>query len=157
MKINPEQINQIRNQEQAQQSKNKKDQKDFGRLLRQEADKQNKANTSPAAKSGAQENISSSAYLQVSLLNNNPSPGAVMDNLDNILAKWEMYAEQLGSPQSSLKEAYAGLEEISQAVEDMKAKVDPDKHGPEVREMLNELDVMTTTEKMKFNRGDYLS
>jgi ribosome-binding ATPase YchF (GTP1/OBG family) len=80
-----------------------------------------------------------------------------MDNLDNILSKWEKYADQLNSPQSSLKDAYAGLEEISRAVEDMKEKVDPDKHGAQIRNVLNELDVMTTTEMIKFNRGDYLS
>jgi DNA repair ATPase RecN len=156
MKINPEQINQLRNQEQNQQ-RTQKNQEDFARLLDQEAEKANKADPVAAGKSGNRENISSSTYLQVSLLNNNPSESTAMDNLDNILSKWERYADQLNSPQSSLKDAYAGLEEISRAVEDMKEKVDPDKHGAQIRNVLNELDVMTTTEMIKFNRGDYLS
>jgi DNA repair ATPase RecN len=156
MKINPEQINQLRNQEQSQQ-RTQKNQEDFARLLNQEAEKANKADPAATGKSGNRENISSSTYLQVSLLNNNPSESTAMDNLDNILSKWERYADQLNSPQSSLKDAYAGLEEISRAVEDMKEKVDPDKHGAQIRNVLNELDVMTTTEMIKFNRGDYLS
>jgi|GEM_PF-1051871 DNA repair ATPase RecN len=156
MKITPEQINQLRNQEQNQQ-RTQKSQEDFARLLNQEAEKANKTDSAQAGKSGNRENISSSTYLQVSLLNNNPSQSAAMDNLDDILSKWEKYADQLNSPKSSLKEAYSGLEEISRAVEDMKGKVDPDKHGSEIQNILNELDVMATTEMMKFNRGDYLS
>lgn len=155
MKITPEQLNQIRNQEQNQQTRTKKNQENFARLLDQEMGKSQESGKTPTKNTA--ENISTSAFLQVSLLNNNPSQSTVMENLDNILSKWEKYANQLKSPQASPKEMYAGLEEVSKSIKATKDSFDMQKQTSEIRDLLNELDVMAATEQIKFNRGDYLS
>ncbi len=154
MKINPEQIYQIRKQEQGQQVKPQKSHKEFGRMLDEEMNTSEKSTSGAGNKSA--ENISSSTYAQLSLFNNSSSESAVMNDIDDLLSKWEKYSAQLNSSQSSLKEMYAGLEEVSQSIRNIKDNIQMDKQSPELRNMLNELEVMTTTEKFKFNRGDYL-
>lgn len=82
---------------------------------------------------------------------------AVMKNMDSLLAKWEDYADQLasGSGGDSLKQAYGVLENIESGVKQLKDGL-PQNASAGLGSLVNELEVMTVTEKIKFNRGDYL-
>ncbi|MGE4535894.1 MAG: hypothetical protein AB7D37_02330 [Desulfovibrio sp.] len=82
---------------------------------------------------------------------------AVMKNMDSLLAKWEDYADQLasGSGGDSLKQAYGVLENIETGVKQLKDDL-PSDANTGLGSLVNELEVMTVTEKIKFNRGDYI-
>jgi hypothetical protein len=83
---------------------------------------------------------------------------AVMDNVDSILNQWEKYSGQLaGGSSVQLRQAYGTLETIHSGVKRLKDEHPGlDGHSPQLSSLVNELDVMATTEKIKFNRGDYL-
>ena len=82
---------------------------------------------------------------------------AVMENMDTLLAKWENYADTLaaGSGGDSLKQAYGVLENIESDVRQLKDEL-PQGASAGLGSLVNELEVMTVTEKFKFNRGDYI-
>ena len=82
---------------------------------------------------------------------------AVMDNMDTLLAKWENYADTLaaGTGGDSLKQAYGVLENIETGVKQLKEDL-PSDASQGLGSLVNELEVMTVTEKIKFNRGDYM-
>lgn len=83
---------------------------------------------------------------------------AVMENVDGILNQWEKYSGQLASGSSTqLRQAYGTLENIQTGVKKLKDEHPGlDGHSPQLSSLVNELEVMTVTEKIKFNRGDYL-
>ncbi len=82
---------------------------------------------------------------------------AVMNNMDTLLAKWENYADTLASGPGgdSLKQAYGVLENIETGVKQLKDDLPSDANAG-LGSLVNELEVMTVTEKIKFNRGDYM-
>jgi hypothetical protein len=82
----------------------------------------------------------------------------VMDNVDTVLNQWEKYSGQLaGGSATQLRQAYGTLETIQAGVQKIKDDHPGlDAHSPQLSSLVNELDVMATTEKIKFNRGDYL-
>uniref|UniRef100_A0A7C4ELP6 Uncharacterized protein n=1 Tax=Fundidesulfovibrio putealis TaxID=270496 RepID=A0A7C4ELP6_9BACT len=83
---------------------------------------------------------------------------AVMENVDSLLNQWEKYAGQLADGSSGqLRQAYGTLETIQTGVKKLKDEHPGlDGHSPQLSSMVNELEVMAATEKIKFNRGDYL-
>jgi hypothetical protein len=87
----------------------------------------------------------------------NEQERAVMENMDTLLAEWENYADKLaaGSGSDSLKQAYGVLEHIESGVRQLKEDL-PESTTAGLGSLVNELEVMTVTEKFKFNRGDYL-
>lgn len=82
---------------------------------------------------------------------------AAMKNMDTLLAKWEDYADTLasGAGGDSLKQAYGVLENIETGVKQLKDDLPSDANAG-LGSLVNELEVMTVTEKIKFNRGDYI-
>ena len=82
---------------------------------------------------------------------------AAMKNMDTLLAKWENYADTLasGSGGDSLKQAYGVLQNIETGVKQLQDDL-PSDAKPGLGSLVNELEVMTVTEKIKFNRGDYI-
>ena len=87
----------------------------------------------------------------------NEQERAVMENVDTLLAEWENYADKLaaGSGSDSLKQAYGVLEHIESGVRQLKEDL-PESTTAGLGSLVNELEVMTVTEKFKFNRGDYM-
>lgn len=84
---------------------------------------------------------------------------AAFDQASGTLDLWDTYAKTLGSSptDTSLREAYALLKGIDSEV----TRLRQDTAGvrgknPGLDDVLNELEVLTATEKFKFNRGDYL-
>lgn len=83
---------------------------------------------------------------------------AAFSQASGALDMWDAYAKTLGADAgtASLREAYAMLEGIDGQVSRLKqdtAAVRGKNSG--LDSLLNELEVMTATEKFKFNRGDY--
>ncbi|MDL2216562.1 hypothetical protein LJB81_02370, partial [Desulfovibrio sp. OttesenSCG-928-M14] len=63
---------------------------------------------------------------------------------------------QIGSGNQDLRQAYGLLQSMGQQVTDFKARFpNAAQEQPELAAMLNEVDVLFTTETFKFNRGDY--
>lgn len=87
------------------------------------------------------------------------SERAVMENMDTLLSEWENYAGELAAEDSeaTLRRAYGVLENIESGVKKLKDQwPDLGQDNPALGSLVNELEVMAVTEKIKFNRGDYL-
>lgn len=82
---------------------------------------------------------------------------AAMNDMHTLLDQWDDYADQLagGSGEDSLKTAYGMLESIQSGVQQLKEDLPADVSAG-LGSMVNELEVMATTEKIKFDRGDYV-
>jgi len=86
------------------------------------------------------------------------SGSAIMDKVDSVLDKFDQYAQNLQgtSSASSLKDAYSALDDIDSAVQDIKsANPNLAQSHPALQNVVSELEAMTVTERIKFNRGDY--
>ncbi len=84
---------------------------------------------------------------------------AAFEQASGTLDLWDTYAKTLGSSPAdgSLREAYALLEGIDSEVTRLRqdtAGVRGKNSG--LDDLLNDLEVLTATEKFKFHRGDYL-
>lgn len=75
--------------------------------------------------------------------------------VSGLLDQWEQYAGALKGPQSDLKAMYGLLQGMTREVAEIKGS-GLAQGNEALGAMLNELDVLTTTETIKFNRGDYL-
>lgn len=73
------------------------------------------------------------------------------------LDMWDSYVETLGSGRrESLRDAYALLEDISSKLGDLKRSAPAlESRMPGFGDFVNRLDVLATSERFKFNRGDY--
>lgn len=93
---------------------------------------------------------------------NPPTEQMVMEHLDSVLTQWEAYASGLkgGAGEGDLREAYGRLETISSQVGQIKETLPGMQQGspasPALQSMVNELEILTVTERFKFNRGDYM-
>lgn len=89
-----------------------------------------------------------------------PTEREVMDNIDNLLSQWENYAQTLQTQDQDegLRQAYGVLENIEQDIEGLKETV-PNlaQENSDLQDVVDELEIMTVTEKIKFNRGDYIA
>lgn len=82
----------------------------------------------------------------------------VVSQLDGMLDKWDTYTSQIGDTTSpDLKGAYGTLESISGDLAQLKAQ-NPELAAshPGLNTVVNELEVMSFTERFKINRGDYV-
>jgi len=86
------------------------------------------------------------------------SSGDAATKMDGMFTSFERYAEQLAQGNTgSLRDAYSLLQDVSGQIAGFKAEYpNAGEEMPEMAALLNELDVLTTTETFKFNRGDYL-
>jgi hypothetical protein len=88
------------------------------------------------------------------------SEAKAMDNLDNLLLQWENYARQLAAEPHGLRHAHDTLNRISSQIGELKANWSQEGFaaapGSGLKGMLNELDVLAVTERIKFDRGDYI-
>jgi hypothetical protein len=79
----------------------------------------------------------------------------IASHVDDVLSKWEEYAEQLDS-NGDLREAYGALQDITEDVERLKSATSSVGVGAGLQSMVDEIEVMAATEQFKFNRGDYV-
>lgn len=81
-----------------------------------------------------------------------------LEQASGTLDMWESYANALGKPgaEGGLREAYALLQGLDAQVSTLKQGAEPVLgQNPNLASFINELEVMTATEKFKFGRGDY--
>ena len=86
--------------------------------------------------------------------------GKAYDQASGALDMWESYVNVLGSPgnQGTLREADALLQGLESQVTVLKQQSEPLLgQNSNLASLVNELEVMTATERFKFNRGDYLA
>lgn len=78
--------------------------------------------------------------------------------MDGMFTTAEQYAEQLARGASpDLKGAYGLLQNLNGQIEGFRKQYpDAGETMPELASLLNEIDVLATTETFKMNRGDYL-
>ncbi len=88
------------------------------------------------------------------LLQSSSSEGRLMERLDHLLGQWENYAGQLESPHNSLRDIYSSFQNLTQDLKAAKEDVPPETNSI-LRDVLNEIEVLAETEKIKINRGDY--
>lgn len=83
----------------------------------------------------------------------------VMDKLENILGEWENYATHLAEPEATdgLRKANGALESIESDVAGLKSSYPGlGKDHPGLQSVVDEMEILAVTERIKFNRGDYL-
>lgn len=80
------------------------------------------------------------------------------NRMDDMFARFERYAERIAQDETGgLREAYSLLQDVSGRIAGFRAEFpNAGEDMPELAALLDELDVFTTTETFKFNRGDYL-
>ncbi len=81
-----------------------------------------------------------------------------LDNASGTLDLWDSYEKTLESASGSngLRDAYSILENIGAHISQLKSSAESLKSNDfGLNSLINELDIMATTERIKFNRGDY--
>lgn len=80
------------------------------------------------------------------------------ESVDKLLNKWDLYGQALARPDAaSLKDVNSLLDGMSEELAALKTAL-PELEGDNagLAGLVNELEVLATTERIKFNRGDYL-
>lgn len=155
MEIRPDQIEGVRQNEQQSAKRTKQPQQAFGDLLDEEVTKATGQSQSGTAIAPPIANplLQTQAVSQVGAVESTTE--SAVNQMDGLLDKWDEYAGQLGS--SDLKQAYGSLESIADGVNRIREE-NPNmaESNPGLNQVVNELDAMATTERFKFNRGDYV-
>ncbi|MFW5735233.1 MAG: hypothetical protein ACOCWR_09245 [Oceanidesulfovibrio sp.] len=164
MKIRPEQLEALRREEELRSRSQPDKTGKFGDMLAQEVRK----GDSPEAAEGAtppgraEAAKATDAVRQVDraeVIQPPTTEREVMETLDHVFDKWEQYADSLRSmqQQGDLRQAYGVLEDISSDVQGLKAAAGGlGQQNPSLQSMVDSLEILTVTERFKFNRGDYL-
>ena len=128
----------------------------FAQALAQELGAQSSAATG-AATPAAGPVVRLDQALQAAMLHN-PTEQTVMDKMNSLLSKWEDYSQIIGTANGNLREGYSLLADIRQNIQEVKGDLaQAPAVGQGLKTMIEELDILTTTEEFKFNRGDYLN
>lgn len=165
MKIHPDQLEGVRPDSASQTNRVKPPSTAFGDLLNQEVAKSDTETTKTSAPLPPPGGLGTlSALMGVgnveAVAPAANAEKAIMEKVENLLDKWDQYAQNLqgGSGAVNLKEAYGVLEDIDGTVQQIKGE-NPNlaQQSPALQGVVSELEVMAVTERIKFNRGDYLS
>lgn len=163
MKIHPDQLEGVRLDPTTQSNRGTQTGTAFDALLNQEVEKsgtQSASSTAPLPPPGGLGTLSALIGTQgvEATTPTTTAENAIMDTVDNVLDKWDQYAQSLQSTgnSASLKKAYGVLEDIDGAVKQIRGD-NPDlaEKYPALQGVVSELEAMTVTERIKFNRGDY--
>lgn len=168
MNIKTDQVEALRRQQEAR-AKPKPEQGGFDEVLAKEAERSQAQGASPpplADAPGKTEGLESTgpvlAAEQAEALhptNETATEATVMEHIDSLLDKWENYAQALKSPApgDSLRQADSVLGRIEGDVERLKQTMpEPGQDDSPLKSMVDELEIMAVTERIKLNRGDYL-
>ena len=111
------------------------------------------ASVSSSGGLSAADALSATAFLQ-------EETASAVSSLDGLLDEMDAYAREIGSGENShLRNAYTRLDGIESRLQALKAtpaltQALADNGG--LAAIVNEMEVLAATEKFKFNRGDYL-
>lgn len=160
MKINTEQLRPL-DAEQESRARRAESGEGFGELLSRELDAQGVVPASglqpPAAPLLPHQIAAASAATATE--ETTPAGQEVMDKLENILGEWENYATHLAEPgaEDGLRKANGALESIESDVAGLKSSYPGlGKDHPGLKSVVDEMEILAVTERIKFNRGDYL-
>jgi hypothetical protein len=165
MKIHPDQLEGVRPDSLSQTNRVKPTSTAFGDLLTQEVAKSGTDSTKTSAPLPPPGGLGSlNALVGVSTVQSvapaQQGEKAIMEKVENLLDKWDQYAQNLqgDAGQVNLKKAYGVLEDIDGTVQQIKGE-NPNlaEQSPALQGVVSELEVLAVTERIKFNRGDYLS
>ena len=150
MKIHPDHVEGIRPERKDQTVKPGSTQESFADMLTQEVSKgasvRENGQVAPPPLMGMSP-VSGVAPLDEDAL-------AAVNGMEALLDKWEDYADHLaGGSEGGLKQAYAALEEIESGVAELQNRLP---ENAALQSVADELEILSRTEKIKFNRGDYL-
>lgn len=162
MKINPDQLTTLHPDAERNTHKTSKSGERFEDLLARAAEKvdaggqeQSKQAVGPLQGPGAAMQLTAAQLLYPSATPP-ASETKAMDTIDNLLSQWENYADQLAASPQGLRGAHDILNRISSEVGDLKANLPQGGSASGLRSMVDELEVLAVTERIKFDRGDYV-
>lgn len=161
MKITNEQIRAIQEKE-ATRTKRSKELGDFDELLaRQLGNDQQASSVAPESAAAQIKGTASLPFadgVEESALSVPAFSEEAADLVEGMFNTFERYADQIArNDGGNLREAYSLLSSMGDQIAGFKTRFpNAGAEQPELAAMLNELDVLTTTETFKFNRGDYL-
>ncbi len=136
---------------------------DFAATLQQEVTlggAEDGVQTAPAPL-GAQASLASQVLLanveDIAALEGGMSTEKAYGYASDAMDKFESYANTLREPsQGNLRDAYNTLEDVASHVQTLKTQSGSLlEQNSNLASIINELEVLATTEKFKFNRGDY--
>ena len=114
------------------------------------------ASTSPIAGLGGINPLLIAGQVETEASEDAELLSGLANQTDDLLGAWEQYAATLGSGQDSVKSAWSMLTGMDARIQDLRAEAGKTgTRGEGLNAVLNELEVLTATEKFKFNRGDY--
>ncbi|WP_029895990.1 hypothetical protein [Desulfohalovibrio reitneri] len=153
MKIRPEEIHGAQQQENAQRTRQERAKSSFEDMLRAQQDRGEKP-----AEAGTLPPPLANPLLGVGQTGAPSQTEPVMKHVENLLEEWENYAGKLENPgEGDLKEAYGVLERIGSEVRRIKEeRPNLAQENPDLNSLVDELEIMSVTETIKFNRGDYI-
>ncbi|MFW5863381.1 MAG: hypothetical protein ACOCUB_01410 [Desulfohalobiaceae bacterium] len=158
MKIDPDQMKQIQEQIQKQQSGQPGQNSGFAKVLEQQLqpDKQALEQTNaPQMDKTSLQTLHTQLKTQGPEQSSNTSEAGPMHKLESLLGQWEIYSQQL-QQNKGLRQSYQTLQNINSDLQDLKQSQDSEQQDPELASLLSELEIMAAAEEIKFNRGDYL-
>ncbi|MCK9240704.1 hypothetical protein [Desulfocurvus sp.] len=162
MKIHPDQIR-ATEQEQARARRAAEADAGFGDLLAREVGKTREQDAAQPAAPPPGAGLSTmvlAAQAAAGVGENTDSGQSVMDSLDTLMNEWEEYAARLQEPSASLnlRQANGVLEHIERGVASIKDRYPGlGDEAPGLQAVVDEMEILAVTERIKFNRGDYLA
>lgn len=158
MKIHPDHLKQLLEQGQKGKTENGPSDKSFQHVLDKAVQPGESGGQPVAPLKDTSKLTALQAELQTSTINKIRPEGGhtqeIMNRLETVLDQWEKYSQSLKAP--DLRASFSLLESIHQDLQHLQAEIGQDpESAPGVGSLLNELQVMTVTERIKFNRGDY--
>jgi hypothetical protein len=156
MKIRPEHLEALK-QEQQVRKPSLKESPAFRDILSSELNQAEKtAAPCPDHRRAAVAGLGGLDPLTLASLEVTPTRQKVMEALTSVLSRWDEYSSSLRSPTPDLKQAYLLLETISSDVRAIKESELNRESRQQFDPIINELEILTITERIKFNRGDYV-
>ncbi len=85
-----------------------------------------------------------------------PQKLATIDQIENMLDLLDEYRHQLADPNSTLRDIHPLIESLEAANKQLAPVLDSIAEGDQLKQILNETLVTTSTEVFKYNKGEYI-
>ncbi|MFP4314914.1 MAG: hypothetical protein ACLFQR_01715 [Desulfovibrionales bacterium] len=153
MKIHSEHLNAVQKEQESRKSRSNTAE-GFQNILDQEITQKDK----PASREPAGPMIGSTIHRMDPFLQINEPQNRqpMMERLDNLLSRWDDYTRNLRSTPPDLRQAHQVLESIRTELNSMQENAQQQGGASNIGPILEELEILTVTERIKFNRGDYV-
>ena len=85
-----------------------------------------------------------------------PQKPSTIDHIENMLDLLDEYRHKLADPNSTLKDIHPLVESLDGANKQLIPVLDSIAEGDQLKQILNEILVTTSTEVFKYNKGEYI-